>query len=90
MTTSRCICVPIRPSNAANCCGSWRPRLPIWKLPSWPLLTDRVFPLAPFNTIYVTGAISGLAATQSSPVLGDHIGNFDVFDLFIVRVREGN
>src|SRR5207248_849393 len=46
--------------------------------------------IAPFNTIYVTGAFSGLGMFQSSPLLGDHNSNGDLSNgLFAVQTTEG-
>jgi hypothetical protein len=48
------------------------------------------FDLGPFNTIYVTGAVTGLGMLQSSPLLGDHTGNIDLGSgLVAVQTTEG-
>ena len=46
--------------------------------------------IAPFNTIYVTGVVSGLGMFQSSPLLGDHNSNVDLSNgQFIAQTTEG-
>ncbi len=48
------------------------------------------FDIPPFNTIYVTGAFSGLGMFQSSPLLGDHNSNGDLSNgLVAVQTTEG-
>jgi hypothetical protein len=48
------------------------------------------FDIAPFNTIYVTGAVSALGLVQSAPLLGDHDGIADLSNgLFFVQTTEG-
>jgi hypothetical protein len=48
------------------------------------------FDIAPFNTIYVTGAVSGLGLSQSSPLLGNHNNYVDLSNgLVAVQTTEG-
>jgi len=48
------------------------------------------FDIAPFNTIYLTGAVSGLGMFQTAPLLGDHGGNVDMSNgLFTLQTTEG-
>jgi hypothetical protein len=48
------------------------------------------FDIAPFNTIYLTGAVSGLGMFQTAPLLGDHGGNVDMSNgLFFAQTTEG-
>jgi len=48
------------------------------------------FDIAPFNTIYVTGAVSGLGLFQTAPLLGDHGGNVDMSNgLVTLQTTEG-
>jgi hypothetical protein len=48
------------------------------------------FDIAPFNTIYLTGAVTGLGLFQTSPLLGDHGGNVDMSNgLFFAQTTEG-
>ena len=48
------------------------------------------FDIAPFNTIYVTGAVSGLGLWQTAPLLGDHASHVDMSNgLFFLQTTEG-
>src|SRR5579864_6269839 len=48
------------------------------------------FDIAPFNPIYVTGAVSALGMLQSAPLAGDGTGNADMSNgLFFVQTTEG-
>jgi hypothetical protein len=48
------------------------------------------FDIAPFNSIYLTGAVSGLGMFQSTPLLGDHSSNVDMSNgLFFAQTTEG-
>ncbi len=48
------------------------------------------FDIAPFNTIYVTGAVSGLGLFQTAPLLGDHGGNVDMSNgVVIAQTTDG-
>ena len=48
------------------------------------------FDIAPFPTIYVTGAVSGLGLWQTAPLLGDHGGHVDMSNgLIIAQTTEG-
>jgi hypothetical protein len=48
------------------------------------------FDIAPLNTIYLTGAVSGLGMFQTAPLLGDHGGNVDMSNgLFFAQTTEG-
>jgi putative OmpL-like beta-barrel porin-2 len=48
------------------------------------------FDVGPLNTVYLTGAVTGLGMFQTAPLLGDHGGNADLTNgLFALQTTEG-